>query len=64
MSGSTSGSALLLDDVSIAQVTPSTNFVLNGSFEMDTCPAWPGYGSITDWPCTDRHSRSQYENKQ
>ncbi len=52
MSGSASGTALLLDNVSIAQVTPSTNFVLNGSFEVDTCQPPYGYGSITDWPCT------------
>ncbi len=44
--------AVLLDNVSIIQVPPSTNLVLNGDFDIDACPAFPGYGNITDWPCT------------
>ncbi len=28
------------------------NLVANGDFDIDACPAFPGYGTITDWPCT------------
>jgi hypothetical protein len=34
-------------DIDAGQYGP--DLVVNGSFEADAVPAWPGYGAITDW---------------